>query len=272
MRQVLLGQGDNKKGLDTGYFIQYKEGGFGEALVVQIASQSERLAAAPLESVDIRRQTITDAVSESLREKILSGELAEGAQLRQDAIAAAYGVSRIPVREALRQLESEGLVTFFPHRGAVVAELSLGEIEELFENRALLECDLLARAMPKQTEADLAAAAAILDAYEAAFDKADVGKWGQLNWTFHAALYAPANRPRSMALVQNLHNNTDRYLRLQLLLTGGVARAEEEHRSLLALCRRGDSTAACDLLRRHILDAGTDLVAFLREHRAERKA
>jgi len=75
-----------------------------------------------------------------------------------------------------------------------------------------------------------------------------------------------------MALVQNLHNNTDRYLRLQLLLTGGVARAEEEHRSLLALCRRGDSTAACDLLRRHILDAGTDLVAFLREHRAERKA
>ena len=227
---------------------------------------------AALKVQPFRRQTVTDAVGEALRQQILSGEIAEGAQLRQDAIAVAYSVSRIPVREALRQLEAEGLVTFYPHRGAVVSELSLGEIEELFENRALLECDLLERAVPKQTDDDLAAAAEILDTYEAAFDKADVGVWGQLNWKFHAALYAPANRPRSLALVQNLHNNTDRYLRLQLLLTGGIARAEEEHRSLLGLCRRGDSAAACGLLRQHILEAGTDLVAFLREHRAGRKA
>ena len=231
---------------------------------------TEQAGATSLRPPAFRRQTVTEAVSESLRERILSGEIAEGAQLRQDAIAAAYSVSRIPVREALRQLEAEGLVTFYPHRGAIVSELSLGEIEELFENRALLECDLLGRAMPKQTDVDLAAADAILDTYEAAFDKADVGVWGQLNWKFHATLYAPANRPRSLALVQNLHNNTDRYLRLQLLLTGGIARAEHEHRSLLAFCRQRNTAAATDLLRTHILDAGTGLVAFLREHRAAR--
>jgi len=78
----------------------------------------------------IERQTVAAATTRALREKILSGEIGEGEQLRQDALAAEYGVSRIPLREALRQLEAEGLVSFYPHRGAVVSTLSLAEIEE----------------------------------------------------------------------------------------------------------------------------------------------
>jgi len=91
----------------------------------------------------IERQTVAAATTRALREKILSGEIGEGEQLRQDALAAEYGVSRIPLREALRQLEAEGLVSFYPHRGAVVSTLSLAEIEELFEIRALIEPDVL---------------------------------------------------------------------------------------------------------------------------------
>jgi len=95
----------------------------------------------------IPRQSLATAVADKLREKILNGELREGQQLRQDAIAAELRVSRIPVREALRQLEAEGLVTIIPHRGAVVSALSLEEIEELFEIRAVLECHILRKAM-----------------------------------------------------------------------------------------------------------------------------
>src|SRR3954462_13104423 len=97
----------------------------------------------------IQRQTIASMTVEALRERILRGDYPEGEPLRQDALADELGVSRIPVREALRQLEAEGLVTFNPHRGAVVSSLSLDEIVELFELRADIECDLLARAVPR---------------------------------------------------------------------------------------------------------------------------
>src|SRR6185437_16206705 len=91
----------------------------------------------------IERFTLAGATLQAIRERILSGAYAEGDPLRQDAIAAELGVSRIPVREALRQLEAEGLVTFSPHRGAVVSTFSIGEIEELFELRAQIEADLV---------------------------------------------------------------------------------------------------------------------------------
>src|SRR5438132_13826238 len=96
-------------------------------------------------AVPIQRQTVAGMTVEALRERILRGDYPEGEPLRQDALADELGVSRIPVREALRQLEAEGLVTFSPHRGAVVSSLSLEEIDELFELRAQIECDMLRR-------------------------------------------------------------------------------------------------------------------------------
>lgn len=215
-----------------------------------------------------RRQTVAEAIAESLRERILGGQIPGGTQLRQDAVAADYDVSRIPVREALRQLEAEGLVIFYPHRGAVVSELSLAEIGELFEVRALLEPDLLGRALPKFGEADRGRASEILEALDKAIETEDVTVWGQLNWQFHSALYEPAGRPCTLAIVQKLHNNTDRYSRLQLLLTRGAARAQKEHRQILKLCRKSEAKAACALLERHILGAGNALVEFLTRHRS----
>src|SRR5690348_2420010 len=113
--------------------------------------------------VPIQRQTIASMTITALRERILRGDYPDGEPLRQDAIADELGVSRIPVREALRQLEAEGLVTFSPHRGAVVSTLSLEEIEELFELRADVECDLLRRAIPNIGAEHLARAGDVLD-------------------------------------------------------------------------------------------------------------
>ncbi len=224
------------------------------------------MAAATRQS-SLRRQTVTEAVTEALRERILSGAIADGEQLRQDGIAAQFDVSRIPVREALRQLEAEGLVVFHAHRGAVVTTLSLDEIAELFEVRAQLETGVLRRAVPRLTPDDLAAAEAHLDRFDAAFAAEDVAVWGELNWLFHATLYEAADRPRTLAIIRNLHNNTDRYIRLQLRLTGSIDRAQREHRELLTLCRQGNADAACALLAQHILDASQALVVFLEKQR-----
>jgi DNA-binding GntR family transcriptional regulator len=215
----------------------------------------------------IARQTLTAATLEAIRERILSGAYPEGEQLRQDAIAAELGVSRIPVREALRQLEVEGLVTFSPHRGAVVSSLSIAEIEELFELRSLIESDLIHRAVPRLTEEDFQRANEILDAFEVALKRRDVAAWGDLNWQFHSTLYVAAERPLTMAIVENLHHHTNRYSRMQLALTHGESRANEEHRAIVEAARKRNADRAARLLTAHILGAGRSLARFIREQR-----
>src|ERR1700747_146251 len=113
----------------------------------------------------IPRQSLTSAVADKLRDQIIRGEISEGTQLRQDAIATQDRVSRIPVREALRQLDAEGLITIVPNRGAVVPALSPDDIEELFAIRALLEREVLKLSIPHLAEEDFFQADAILQRY-----------------------------------------------------------------------------------------------------------
>jgi DNA-binding GntR family transcriptional regulator len=219
--------------------------------------------------VRLQRQTVASMTLDAIRDGILHGHYTEGEPLRQDALADELGVSRIPIREALRQLETEGLVTFNPHRGAIVSSLSLAEIEEVFELRATIEPDLLRRAMPHLTTYQLDQADEVLDRYAVALRTGDVSQWGELNWQFHASLYAPAERPITMGIVQRLHQQSDRYLRMQLALTHGETRANEEHRAIAAAARAHDTKRACQLVRDHIAGAGRSLLAFLRERREE---
>ena len=216
----------------------------------------------------IRRQTLTGLTVHALRERILRGEFPDGEPLRQDAIAEELGVSRIPVREALRQLEAEGLVTFNPHRGAVVSTMSLAEIEEIFELRAEIECDVLRRAIPNMTKEDDARATDVLDAFDLALKNGDVASSGSLNWQFHSTLYAAANRPVTLGVVNKLHQHSDKYMRMLIVLTHAESRARQEHRAIAAATRKRDTKKAIGLLREHILAAGRSLVTFLEEQRA----
>ena len=217
----------------------------------------------------IERFTLAGATLQAIRERILSGAYAEGDPLRQDAIASELGVSRIPVREALRQLEVEGLVTFSPHRGAVVSTFSIGEIEELFELRSQIEADLVRRAVPKMVAADFARADDILDAYDAAFRARDVSAWGELNWQLHSTMLAPAQRPLTLGIAERLHRHAERYARMQLALTHGESRASEEHRAIVTAARRHNADRAAQLMGTHITGAGRSLVRFLRDQRGE---
>jgi len=217
----------------------------------------------------IKRQSIPEALSESLRERILNGEFKEGDWLIQDAIAQEYDTSRMPVREALRQLEAAGLVIMKLHKGAVVSSLTIEQIAELFDLRALLECEVLRHALPKLTAKHVADARSTLEALESAYQRRDVSSWGQLNWQFHQSLYLPAGRVQTLSILNGINLQTDRYIRLHLLLTRAIDQAQEEHRELLRVCEAGDTERAVTYLKDHILGTQRTLLAALQKSRQE---
>jgi DNA-binding GntR family transcriptional regulator len=211
----------------------------------------------------LERRTVAEATADEIRHRILSGEFRDGQPLRQDVLAEELGVSRIPVREALQRLESEGLVVHQPHKGCVVTSLSPEEIEELFDLRAMLEPELIRHAVARMTPADLDEAQRVLDEYDRVFEHADVHVWGELNTEYHLALYAPSERKRTMEIVRSLLVNTDRYTRLLLVLTDGVPLARHDHGQLMALCRAGKGEEAAAVLKDHIVMASRNLIAAI---------
>ncbi len=207
------------------------------------------------------------AAADELRRRILDGEFPAGFQLRQDALAEEFGVSRIPLREALVQLEAEGLVRIVPHRGAVVSELSIAEIEEVFELRALIEPRLLRRSAALLATSDFDKLNQIVDEYSAELRAEHVSRWGEMNTQLHMLLYSHAGQSRSIGIVSNLLQESDRHTRLQLSLTGGMERAEREHAELVRLCAERQIDEACSLLQSHIENVATSLLTFLRSRR-----
>ncbi|QIZ76855.1 GntR family transcriptional regulator [Ferrimonas lipolytica] len=202
-------------------------------------------------------KTRTQMVVEVLREKILCGEISAGEPLRQSNLANELNVSRIPVREALLQLEAEGLVKFEAHKGATATELSLVQMDELFELRALIEPPLLKRSVPNLSDVQLALAADYLEQLDAALQSENtIDSWSELNSLFHQCLYEGADRPHTIEVVRGLNTSSDRYIRLQLLLAGGRPTAEQEHHQLLKLCQQRNADGAALLLEQHILAAG----------------
>lgn len=213
-------------------------------------------------------KTVAAAAAEEIRRRILSGELDEGAPLRQEAFATEFGVSRIPIREALLQLEAEGLVRSLPHRGAVVSALSESEISELFELRALLEPRLLKLSAKHLTDDDFAALDDIRRRYSEELNAGNPTRWGELNTQLHLLLLSRADQPQTMQIVLTLLQQTDRYTRLQLALTqDNSLRAEEEHAELIRLCRAHEGTKAAALLEGHIKHAGKSLATFVKAQR-----
>jgi len=191
----------------------------------------------------------TDRIVTRLRERILSGHLPGGIQLRQQRIAQEFGVSRIPVREALSRLEAEGLVTREHNRGCVVASMSLEDIEESLDIRIALEGRALRLAIPRMKAADIAALGEVLDRYAKASSPA---QWSELNLEFHLRLFRPAARPRLTRMIEDLIRGTDRYLRVYISFIVGRDTPLEEHRRIVRACRERDVDKAVGLLEAHI--------------------
>ena len=196
-------------------------------------------------------------VYETLRGAIFRGELFPGSRLRQEELSSRFGVSKIPVREALQRLSAEGLVTFTSNRGSVVRALNAEEATETYGLRRALEPILLARSIPNLTIVDLAQAEIALE--PGRFAPAEA------NWTFHSALYTASGWSRGHGIVANLHAAVAPYL---LLYTGDPKhkkRSDDQHIELLELCRERQIDDAVHVLKEHLDEASKALVAFLTE-------
>lgn len=211
----------------------------------------------------LAHRTLSAAIVEQTRSAILDGRYPAGTQLRQDALAATFGVSRIPVREALFQLEAEGLVRIEPHRGAIVSDFSLDEIDDVFDLRALLEPRLLAQSAPRLGPDDYAQIAQLDAEFAQAVALQDIARWGDLNARWHASLYRHARQPRTLAIVTGLLHASDRFTRLQMNRAAAMQRAGREHRELVELCRAGRVGDACASLAAHIEQVRCDLHRLL---------
>ncbi len=213
----------------------------------------------------VSRVSASDHIAEVLRSAIVDGLMQAGEPLKQDEIAARFSVSKIPVREALKRLEAEGLVSFEKNRGAVVATMSPDEIIEYLDIRAVLEAKAAELSAPHITDATLEAATHYLDIFRRDLEPAH---WSHLNWEFHSTLYRDAGRPILMAELRVLYDKLERYVRAVLVLNEDeTPKTHFEHAAILDAFARRDAKAAADLTRAHVLDAGASLVKHLNNHR-----
>ncbi len=207
----------------------------------------------------IVRPTTVDLVLTAIRQRILSGELAPGEVLRQEALAEELGVSRVPIREAITRLTGEGLLTSVPHKGAYVAELSVEEVQETFDIRLRLEPWLFAEAIVRITDAEINKAERLVKE----MDKASEGQWGQLNWRFHETLYLPAQRDITLQMLRVLHDRSDRYFRFQVVQVPIREQSHEEHMGLVEACRQRDPKLGAKLLEQHVKTAAKQIVSVV---------
>lgn len=216
----------------------------------------------------ISKQSLPDAIADDVRERILNGELAEGETIRQESLAEEYDVSRMPIREALKRLDAEGLVHLKNNRGASVIKHSLREIGEIFDLRVLIEVDMFRHAISDMTTKDFTRCQEILDQMETSYDADDVAKWGELNFKYHSALYAAAGRSLTHELLNRINLQSDRYVRMHLSVMKQREPAKEDHRKLLSLARAGEIEKACVLLTNHILRTKDQLLEMVAAKRA----
>jgi DNA-binding GntR family transcriptional regulator len=195
-----------------------------------------------VESVGRRFDTVEDMTQSFIREAIMTGVFAPGQRLNLDAIAATLGVSRMPVRNGLRQLEGEGLIQVSPYRGATVSVLEPAEIAEIYELRILLECFLIERAIPHLDEEVLEQLHVSVSELEASAE----GPWLDRRRSFYHALYELAERPRALAQVNKLRGSVGRYLLLQRLDEG------HGHEDLLEYLHQRDVDGAKQWLASHL--------------------
>lgn len=206
----------------------------------------------------IHAPPLPDLIYQRLRAAIVGGEYRPGTPVRQDVLAMQFGVSKIPVREALARLEQDGLVLSNPRRGYEIAPMSRVEAEEIFQLRRGIEAEAAAVGSRYATDQDREVARSALIALDAAL-LSDDPMVSDLNRDFHLALVRPAGRPLTIGLVERLHILAERYVRAHLRPSGRSARARNEHDALCNAWTARDEPLVQRLVRAHIDGTLSDL-------------
>jgi DNA-binding GntR family transcriptional regulator len=211
-----------------------------------------------------RQGTAPETIAAALRADILSGATKPGTLLRQEDLAARFAMSRIPVRDALRILEAEGLVTIATNRGAQVSRLSRGEVAEIYHLRGLLECNCLELAIPRMSETEL-------DRIERIRQRAEIDaatpEWNAGDWSFHEALYRPSGHDRQIETIKGLRTTSDLYAVAHGALPKERKRWLADHRAIVAACRGGRTADAVATLNSHLVAARDFVLKQMQDER-----
>ena len=227
---------------------------------MKLSAEEQQLVATPISR--------KDAVLRLLRNAIVDGRLAAGQRLDQNELAAQLGVSRMPVREALKQLEAEKLVVVFPYRGVEVARLDPETIVEMFEIRIALERLAVGRAVDCLGEADFRLMRRTLTQMDQHLDDPVASQpWMELNQKFHATINEAGGWPHLVETIAHYRGNVERYVRYYLS-AGGRARSQEEHWELLEACEKRDVAAAQAVIEKHLRNTAVSLIEAIKASEA----
>ncbi|RZJ09400.1 MAG: GntR family transcriptional regulator [Rubrivivax sp.] len=204
--------------------------------------------------------TAAERIAQEIRGRILSAAWPPGMPLRQEALAAEFGLSRMPVRDALAQLQREGLIQPIGDRGLRVAALSVPDSDDIFSLRELLESRALALAVPRHDSRSLKA---LRRAQEDLADATAVAEWIDGDRRFHELLYAPCGSPRLLALIEGLRNEVERFCLAGMSHETRRAEWGDEHEALIAAVEAADAVAAVDALTTHLRGTQAVVAAYL---------
>lgn len=205
----------------------------------------------------------SDQVYLNLRQQILNGDIDPGTALRQDDIATQNAVSKIPVREALRRLEVEGLIDFVPRKGATVRQIDLNDVLELLDIRLALECRALELAIPNFIDSDIELARDIHSAYK---QEIIPENWSHLNRQFHHCLLEPCDNHHLLSLLGDVEQRMGILMRYRVTKASGFMRPIKEHGLILDACEARKIDLSVTLLRKHIEITQKEVAAYFRRN------
>lgn len=208
-------------------------------------------------------KTKQDYVYEQLNEAILSGRFKPGEHLVLEDLAEEFGTSRTPLREAIRRLQTEGLIDFAPHRGAVVADLSVEELIELYHIRAVLDGLAARLATGNLSDAELTELQSIYDDTQRELDPSKPVRFEEFNRKFHEIIYQSANAPSLYEMIINLYTKTARHRHLSLHSAGRIQDVLVEHHRILQALVDRDAEMAERYAREHHENTAKALIDLL---------
>ncbi|EIK97354.1 GntR family transcriptional regulator [Pseudomonas sp. M47T1] len=199
-------------------------------------------------------------IEEKLRSAILDGRLPAGMALRQQELATLFGVSRMPVREALRQLEAQSLLKVVMHKGAVVAPLIGEDAVDTYNLRLLLETEALRQSIPNLTPEHIGAARRYIDQLDT---ETNLSELGRLNRLFHMELYAGTSNRKLLRLIEHELNEEERFLRFHLSTMGLGKPTQQDHIELVDAVHDRDIERAVKVLQHHLTNASNTIRHYL---------
>jgi DNA-binding GntR family transcriptional regulator len=193
-------------------------------------------------------RSLTDAVAMRIQQEILSGRIPPGERMRLRSLEQQFGVSHIPIREALRRLEGIGLVEILPQRGAIAARLAYDEFTNVYDLRKIIEPEIAARATERIGPGRLEAIKEALDKLNAEPEGSRSPNFDELHRRFHWLIYEPGSTPVVERVVKQLWQTSDRYVRLSLTQGLTASKAQRQHQRLYEAIRKGDP----EMMRREL--------------------